>query len=261
MISCKEYVETEKNNIKELINNSNRTYRLDIIQIGDNPASNSYIKGKIKDCEEVGIKAKLHKFDETIDEAELITNIIMISNTDTNGIILQLPVPNHINPDTVINKSILGYQDVDGFLNNSHYSPCTPKGIIDYLNYNNIEISGKHIVVIGRSNIVGKPLAKLLVNLDATVTLCHSKTTKEQLDNICANADIIIVAVGKPKWFKCDVNNNPIIIDVGINRDENNKLCGDVDNEYMKNQNCYVTPVPGGVGLLTRLALLKNIIE
>lgn len=250
MITCKEYV----SNCKAKIKTENK---LSIFQVGDNLASNSYIKGKIKDCEEVGIQCTLHKFPESITQDELM---IALSQT-SDKVILQLPVPAHINPIGALEKTITPMQDVDGFLCNSPYLPCTPKGIVDYLEKgNNISFTGKNVVVIGRSHIVGKPLSNLLTNKDATVTLCHSKTKPEDLEYICKNADIIIVAVGKPKFFNFKVDKKtPIIIDVGINRDEQGKLCGDVDYDAMTEQGCYVTPVPCGVGLLTRLALLENI--
>lgn len=257
MISCKEYFELEKERIKEIA--KTKHYRLDIIQIGDNPASNSYINGKLKDCDEVGIDCNHWKFKESIFQLELEDMMKSISE-DSDGVIVQLPVPNHINAIDTLKSSIKPYQDVDGFIYDIH-DPCTARGIIDWLEYNKIYLSGKHVVVIGRSNIVGKPLAKMMTDRDATVTLCHSKTPTNVLISLCSIADIIVVAVGKPKWFSFTLENRPLIIDVGINRDENGKLCGDVDRQYLENIGCYVTPVPGGVGLLTRLALLKNVID
>ena len=251
-VSCKDYAAIEKEYLKTRANNE----VLNIFQIGDNPASNAYIKGKIKDCNEVGIKSVLYKLPETITEQELIKKIDSVSG----AVILQLPVPPHINAEKVIENSITPAQDVDGFLVNSNHYPCTPKGIIDWLNFNSILLEGKNIVMIGRSNIVGKPLAKMFTNANATVTLCHSKT--KDIESYCKMADIIVVAIGQPKWlhFNVEKDKKPIIIDVGINR-VNGKLCGDVDYDYMTAQGCYVTPVPGGVGLLTRLALLENTIN
>lgn len=249
-ISCKDYAQFVKNEIKEKqCNNS-----LHIFQIGDNPASNSYIKGKMRDCEEVGIKAFLHKFDENISQDELTKEIRKVNS----AVILQMPVPSHINAQQVIENSISSMQDVDGFLPNSQYISCTPRGIVDWLEFNNIDLCGKNVVIIGRSDIVGKPLAKLMTNKNSTVTLCHSYTCN--IEDYCKMADIIIVAIGQPKWFNFDLSNKPIIIDVGINRVDG-KLCGDVDYDYMTEQGCYVTSVPGGVGLLTRVSLLKNIVN
>lgn len=257
-ISCKDYVAQEKEKIKE--KTKNREYVLHIFQIGDNPASNSYIKGKIKDCEEVGIKAILHKYPE--DDYEDI--YYDIYNTDFNmnfddvgGIFLQLPVPEDIDLKE-INDSISPWNDVDGFKQDSCHKPCTPSGIMDWLEANNIDLCGKNACIIGRSDIVGKPLAKMMIDKDATVTLCHSKTVN--LEEHMKMADIIVAAVGKAKFIHdIDLPRKPIMIDVGINRDENGKLCGDVDYENMLDTCSYITPVPFGVGTLTRVSLLKNI--
>ncbi len=257
MISCKEYTLLEKERIAKLpIDN----IRFDIFQVGDNPASNAYIKGKMKDCAEASIKAELHKFDESITHDELACEVAKAAE-DSAGIIIQLPVPSHINAFKIIREHTKPYQDVDGFVFDVN-KPCTPLGIMNWLAYNNVEIEGKNVVIIGRSRIVGRPLARMMEMANATITICHSKTPKENMKQLCQLADIIVVAVGRPKFFSFDViDKKPIIIDVGINRDENKKLVGDVDKEYMEKQGCYVTPVPGGVGLLTRLALVQNIIK
>lgn len=261
MISCKEYVALEKENLKKIIKESNLNHQLNIFQIGDNPASNSYIKGKMKDCAEVGIKAILHKYPEDIGERELYSEIYGTSNSNpTSGIFIQLPVPEKINVKYILENATFKWQDVDGFVSN-RINPCTPRGIIDWLEFNHINLEGKNVVIIGRSDIVGKPLSRMMTDKNATVTLCHSKTPVAAVKAYCSIADIVVVAIGKEKWFHFDLPNKPLIIDVGINKDSNGKLCGDVDREYMESQGCYVTPVPGGVGLLTRLALLKNIIE
>lgn len=265
MISCKEYFEIEKDKIKSHIENSDAAWFytpvLDIFQVGDNPASNVYVKNKMKDCEDVGIKAVLHHYSDDVDAYDLKDDIRTFSSyISCDGVILQLPVPDHIDPIDILASSIVPYQDIDGFLSTSNKKPCTPRGIIDYLEYNEIDVDGKNCLVIGRSDIVGKPLAKMLVDRNATVTLAHSHTPREELIRYAENADIVFVAVGKPKWFKFKPKNSDVIVvDVGINRDEDGKLCGDVDYDYMTEQGCYVTPVPGGVGLLTRLALLKNV--
>ena len=264
MISCKEYFEIEKENMKNKLDDKDLYYtpRLDIFQVGDNPASNVYIANKMKDCEYVGIDAALHKYEENVSEETLREDIDEASVCFyCDGIILQLPVPEHINPIKVLKNNIHPCQDVDGFLYPEVNSPCTPKGIMDYLKYNNVSVDGKNCVVIGRSDIVGKPLARMLLEQNATVTICHSHTPEDEMIKYAENADIVFVAVGKPKWLKFAAKNKDVIvIDIGINRDEDGKLCGDVDYDYMTAQGCYVTPVPGGVGLLTRIALLKNVV-
>ena len=258
-ISCKDYVAQEKEKIKE--KTKKREYVLHIFQVGDNPASNSYIKGKMKDCDEVGIKAVLHKYPEDncgslyhdIDDVDWD----MTDNDISGGIFLQLPVPEFINLEE-INNSISLWHDVDGFQQDSFYKPCTPSGIMDWLEANNVDLCGKNVCIIGRSDIVGKPLAKMMTDANATVTLCHSKTVN--LEEHMKMADIIVAAIGKAKFIHdIDLPRRPLIIDVGINRDENGKLCGDVDYNNMLDTCSYITPVPGSVGLITRLALLKNI--
>ena len=258
-ISCKDYVAQEKEKIKA--KTKDREYVLHIFQIGDNPASNSYIKGKIKDCEEVGIKAILHKYPED-DYVDIYTDIYDIDydmgeNDISGGIFLQLPVPKDVDLNE-INDSISPWSDVDGFKQDSFHKPCTPSGIMDWLEANNIDLCGKNVCIIGRSDIVGKPLAKMMTDKNATVTLCHSKTVN--LEDHMKMTDIIVAAVGKAKFIHdIDLPRRPIIIDVGINRDENGKLCGDVDYDNMLNTCEYITPVPSGVGLLTRAGILKNI--
>ena len=258
MISIKEYVEIEKSRLNDIVKNNSNKFYLDIFQIGDNSASNSYIKGKLKDCDEIGIIGRLHKFEESITQEELEKEVFNCL-VDTNGVIIQLPVPKHIDANEIISMYVSPELDVDGFVYNTH-NPCTPKGIIDLLKRSDIDITGKECVVVGRSNIVGKPLAKMFTDRNATVTLCHSHTNRKHLEYYCREADIIVSAVGKPKWLNVYTLNNPIVIDVGINRDENGKLCGDVDYDGMKPHCEYITPVPGGVGLLTRLSLMKNVI-
>jgi len=257
MITCKEYVAIAK---QEIIDNIKPGTKLDIFQLGDNPASNAYIKGKLKDCAEVGIEAELHKFEESVTQEEL-TQAVKEAAVTSSGIIIQLPVPKHIDTDIIMKTQASPEQDVDGFVYDT-YDPCTPKGIVNWLEHNKVQIEGANVVIIGRSDIVGKPLARMMTDRNATVTLCHSRTPVENMKKFCQMADIVVVAVGKAKWFSFDViDKKPVIVDVGINRNEENKLCGDVDIEYMEAQGCYVTPVPGGVGLLTRLALLQNIAQ
>lgn len=258
-ISCKDYFEQQKQLIKEI---GSKQRQLHIFQVGDNPASNAYIRGKLRDCEEVGIYAELHKY-ETITQNELINEIYTCTEDINNKVILQLPVPKEIDAKTVLLSSIrYPWQDVDAFVKQD-YDPCTPAGIIDWVLANDISFDGKHVVIIGRSDIVGRPLARLLSSrkYNATVSLCHSHSDPKHIKELSESADIIIVAVGKPKWF-CLPLENKLIIDVGINRVDG-KLCGDVCYEYyqLHHSSCYVTPVPGGVGLLTRQALLKNVAE
>lgn len=257
MQNIKEYVLIKKNNLKLLIDKLEVKPCLSIVQVGDNPASNSYVKGKMKDCDEVGIKCNHLKLDENISQEFLNDTIISLnSNSMINGIIVQLPLPKHLNLNLdLINKE----KDVDGFKIDSPFVPCTPLGIIKYLEDNNVEFDGKNVVVIGRSDIVGKPMAKLFQDRNATVTICHSHT--KDISFYTRNADIIVVATGKINTLKRDMigNNKPIVIDVGINRNENGKLCGDCDYSNIIDICSFVSPVPGGVGLLTRLSLLENV--
>lgn len=262
MISMKKYVDLEKTNLKEKINILDTKPYLTVIQIGDNPASNSYINGKRKDCEEVGIGFELIKFKEDISECDILSIISLLNkNKIINGIIVQLPIPNHINIKK-IQTAIAPEKDVDGFHKMSYFKPCTPLGIMNWLKYNDVKLRGKDVCVIGRSEIVGKPLVEMMIDEGATVICCNSKT--ELLTRYTTYADIVISAIGKPKFFNSiyfSSLSNEIIIDVGINRDKNGKLCGDVDKEDIEDKygnDIYITPVPYGCGLSTRLALLQN---
>ena len=255
-----DYVKSEKERLKKLISESPKIPGLAILQVGDNPASNSYIKGKIKDSEEVGIKADLFKFPVEVEETEILNTILRL-NDDKNydGILLQLPIPKHLNEQKLVN-AINPEKDVDGFTLGSHFTPCTPKGIIDYLTDMNFPFEGKNAVVIGRSNIVGKPLAKLLLQKNMNVTVLHSKTKEEDKRFYAAHADLLVSAVGHINIIDHTYTLKPsaVLIDVGINRDENNKLIGDMERNLPVS---FQSPVPKGVGLLTRLALLKNLWE
>lgn len=237
--------------------------------IGDNQASKRYVAGKKKDCEECGIDFELIQFPEDIDESKVEEEIIRLNNDNSvNGILIQLPIPEHLNKDKLI-KLIDPNKDVDCFteinlgkmfLDNAMLKPCTPSGIIELFNYYDIPVKGKHCVIIGRSNIVGKPLAVMLINEGATVTVCNSMT--KNLKELTLSADVLISAVGIPYFITSDmVTENTIIIDVGINVNEEGKLCGDVDFEDVKDKVKAITPVPGGVGLMTRAALIKNVVE
>lgn len=258
---------------------------LAIITIGDDAASKVYVRNKIKACEKVGLKGINYRFDppKSMEDDHKIAAKIQELNDDKNvyGIIVQLPYPKFVQK---FEELILPYKDVDGICEFNmvrtltgreplHY-PATPKGIITLLDYYNIPIEGKNVVVIGRSNIVGKPIAAMMTARNASVTLCHSKTPKEELQSFCQNADIIISAVGKAKFINQDFirynkfqgyeegfelcTNYPVIIDVGINRDENGKLCGDVDYYKVLPYVSAITPVPGGIGPMTVLSLILN---
>lgn len=224
MVTCKDYAQFVKNKLKTKIKGMEKKPVLAIIQVGDNQASNSYVKGKIKDCEEVGIRCIVSKLDKAIEEHELLYHI-ELTTCVADGIIVQLPLPKHINVEHVKN-TIPKEKDVDGFRQDSKFDCCTPKGIIDWLYFNGYDVCGKNVVVLGRSEIVGKPLVNMLI--------------WEDIGSDCE-----------------------IVIDVGINRDDAGKLCGDVNRESVEKlrPDTYVTPVPGGVGLLTRVSLLKNVVE
>jgi len=242
---------------------------LAVIQVGNNAASNIYVNLKKKKAEEIGIISTVIKLPENITEQELINEINKLNaNNDIHAILVQLPLPKHINEKNII-KTISPKKDVDGFtsLNSGdllngmipHAYPCTPKGVLRLLKEYNIAIEGKHAVIVGRSNIVGKPLAIMMLNNNATVTICHSKT--KNLATITKQADILISAVGKKIIFKEMVKKNAVVIDVGIFKDENNKTTGDVDFDNVKEIASYITPVPKGVGPMTIASLMENTIE
>ncbi len=254
----KEYCEEVKDKIRtsvreDFINEGLAVPTLAVIQVGNNEASNRYIRNKRKDCESVGIKFEWYYYEENITQEQLINEIKDVQEF-VDGIIVQLPLPKHIEAFT-IKYAIDPLKDVDGFHPMSYYNPCTPRGIIEYLKVGcGHNFASKNITVIGRSEIVGKPVAKMLIDRSATVTVCNSYT-RNLWDHI-SGADLIICAVGKPKFLNCYAIHVPVV-DVGINFDENGKLVGDCYNT----ENREVTPVPGGVGLLTRSALLQNTIE
>lgn len=239
---------------------------LAVVLVGDNSASQVYVRNKIKGCEEVGIKSFAYYLptDATQQQVEDLVKSL-VSDSAVHGILVQLPLPAHIDAQSVLGL-IPKEKDVDGFceenignlcMNRECLVACTPNGIMKMLEREGIEIKGKNAVVIGRSNIVGKPMAMLLLNADATVTVCHSKT--RNLAEVCSNADILVAAIGKTKFVKSDfVKHGAVVIDVGMNRDENGKLCGDVDFEDVKDKCSYITPVPGGVGPMTITMLLYN---
>lgn len=261
--------ENLKNQVNNLKDTQNIYPSLAVIIVGDNPASKVYVNNKKKACEEIGIKSYEFSLPSNTSEKDLLDLISKLNNRkDINGILVQLPLPNHLNEKSVI-EHINPLKDVDAFneinvgkimIGNFEFLPCTPAGIMQLLDYYKIAISGKHCVIIGRSNIVGKPMSMLMLHRDATVTICHSKT--KNLNEICKMADILIVAVGKPKFVTADmVKENAVVIDVGINRNSDGKLCGDVDFDSVKNIASYITPVPGGVGPMTITTLMKNTIN
>ncbi len=242
---------------------------LAVILVGKNPASKIYVKNKKKACQELGIISKEILLDEKIEKEEL-KEVINSLNEDeeVNGILLQLPLPKHLNENEIINY-INPLKDVDCFCTKNtgklfsgsfYFAPCTPSGIVDLIKSTNVKISGKNAVIVGRSNIVGKPMAMLLLKENATVSICHSKT--ENLEFFTKNADILIVAIGKPNFIRGEmVKKGAVVIDVGINRLSNNKLCGDVLFEEVLNVAGFLTPVPGGVGPMTITKLMENTIK
>lgn len=269
LINGKEIAEHIKQQVKADIASFGRDIKLAVIVVGGNPASRVYVNNKKKACEYVGIESIEWREHEDISEEALLDTIdIFNKRYDIDGILVQLPLPQHIDENKVLQR-IAPEKDVDGFTainigklwqGKYNLAPCTAMGIIELLDYYNINVAGKHCVIIGRSNIVGKPTAALLLERNATVTICHSKT--ENLCAITSQADILISAVGKPKFVTSEmIKDDAIIIDVGINRDENGKLCGDVDAEGVKNKAALLTPVPGGVGPMTVAMLMKNTLE
>lgn len=261
------------NYLKEWVKNEidfhNAVPTLAVIIVGNNPASRVYVNNKKKACEEVGIRCLEIKLSATISEDELL-DIIYELNVDKkiDAILCQLPLPKHIDERAII-EAINPKKDVDGFSIDSvgslwvgdyNFVPCTPAGIIELLHHYDIPIEGKHCVIVGRSNIVGKPLAALLLEENATVTICHSKT--KDLASFTKNADIVIAAVGRPKFITADmIKEGATVIDVGINRLDDGKLCGDVDFDNVKDKAGAITPVPGGVGPMTITMLLTNVLR
>lgn len=248
------------------LNSKGKQTGLAVIIVGEDPASKVYVSNKKKGCEQVGINSFEYALPEETTTEELLTLIGELNNDDkVDGILCQLPLPKHIDEQTVIN-SIVPEKDVDAFhpTNTGHimigdysFLPCTPAGIIEMLKFYNIEISGKECVVIGRSNIVGKPMAMLLLQNSGTVTVCHSKTA--DLSDVTKRADILVSAVGKANFVTAEmVKDGAVVIDVGMNRNAEGKLCGDVDFEAVKDKCSFITPVPGGVGPMTITMLLNN---
>lgn len=256
--------------VKECVARYGRAPHLAVILVGEDPASQSYVKSKGKDAEQVGFKSTTIRMAEATTEKELLDEINRLNeDPEVDGILVQLPVPKHIDEDRVI-EAISAEKDVDGFhprnvaalwQKRPCIAPCTPKGIMKMLDEHNVEIEGKTAVVIGRSNIVGLPMAKMLLDRNATVTMAHSRT--RNLPELARTADILVVAVGRPRFAGAGfVKPGATVIDVGINRDpETGKLVGDVDFDAVKDAALLITPVPGGVGPMTRACLMENTLE
>ena len=239
---------------------------LAVVIVGDDPASKVYVRNKKKACETVGFNSYEYALPAETTEEELLDLVQKLNNDDkVNGILVQLPLPKHLDDKVIINN-ILPEKDVDAFhpvnvgkimIGDYSFLPCTPAGVMELIASTGTEIAGKECVVIGRSNIVGKPQAMLLLHKSGTVTICHSKT--KNLKEVCQRADILVAAVGRAKMITSDyIKEGAVVIDVGMNRDENGKLCGDVDFEDCKDKASYITPVPGGVGPMTIAMLMQN---
>lgn len=255
--------------LREKIIKNKDQVTLAVILVGNDPASLSYVRGKEKACAQVGIQAKTYTCDQNITERELQALIKKLNNdSDIDGILVQLPLPKHINSKKVI-QSISVAKDVDGltvenvgrlYCKEPTFVPCTPLGIMAILNFLPIKLAGKHAVVVGRSELVGAPISRLLLEANATVTMCHSYT--KDLSFYTKQADILIVAVGKPQFINAqDVKKDAVVIDVGVNRQANGKLCGDVNLASVLDKVSYITPVPKGVGPMTITMLLWNTYE
>lgn len=266
--TAKKIREKLTNEVTELKENG-ITPKLAVIMVGDDNSSKIYVRNKSKACEEIGIEFTEYLLTEQTTQKELLDLINELNNNkEINGILLQSPIPKHLDINEAF-RSISPEKDVDGFnpvnvgklvLGQNTFISCTPFGIIKLLEEYNVPIEGKNAVIIGRSNIVGKPMSQCLLNKNATVTICHSKTAN--LREYTKNADILVAAIGKPKFVTKDmVKEGAIIIDVGINRNEEGKVCGDVDFEDIKDITSYITPVPGGVGPMTIAMLMNNVVK
>ena len=252
-----------------LIEKHGVTPGLAVVIVGDDPASRVYVNNKKKACELVGFRSEEYALPAETTQEELLELVNTLNNKeDINGILVQLPLPKHLDDKAVI-EAINPVKDVDAFhavnvgkimLGEYDFLPCTPAGVMEMLHSYEIPVEGKECVVIGRSNIVGKPMGMLLLHENGTVTICHSRT--KNLAEVCRRADILVAAVGIPKFVKADmVKDGAVVIDVGMDRDENGKLCGDVDFENVKDKCSFITPVPGGVGPMTIATLMKNTLK
>ena len=255
--------------VAEIVARGGKRPHLAAILVGHDGGSETYVAAKVKACEVCGFKSSLIRYESDVTEEELLAKVRELNeDNDVDGFIVQLPLPKHLDDKAVI-EAISPLKDVDAFhavnvgkimLGEYDFLPCTPAGVMEMLHSYNIEVSGKNCVVIGRSNIVGKPMAMLLLHENGTVTICHSRT--KNLAEICSQADILVAAVGRPKFVTADmVKEGAVVIDVGMDRDENGKLCGDVDFENVKDKCSFITPVPGGVGPMTISTLMKNTLK
>lgn len=272
ILDGKKLSEEIKNEIKseltQIYKKTEKRCKLAVVMIGDDPASAIYVRNKIRGCEQCAIESVCVRLDADITEEQAEKEVLKLVNSDVNGILIQLPIPKHLDEKKLLSL-IPVEKDVDGFseqnvgklvLGEDCLLSCTPNGVIELLKKYEIRFSGKNAVVIGRSNIVGKPMSFLLLRENCTVTICHSKT--KDISLFTNNADIIVVAIGKAKFLKGNmIKQGAIIVDVGMNRDENGKLCGDVDFEECSKKASYITPVPGGVGPMTIAMLLKNTLK
>lgn len=272
IIDGKKISQEIKDELKEkvsLLQKQGKTGALAVIQVGKDPASSVYVRNKKNACAYIGIESLAYELPEETTEEELLNLVAELNEKDqVKGILVQLPLPEHICEDKVI-RAISPEKDVDGFhpqsvgamtIGEPGFLSCTPAGIIQLLKRSDVEISGKHCVVIGRSNIVGKPMALLMLRENATVTITHSRT--KNLAEICKQADILIVAIGKPQFIGAEyIKEGAVVIDVGIHRDENNKLCGDVKFTEAEPIASAITPVPGGVGPMTIAMLMSNCVQ
>ena len=255
--------------VKDIMAKGGKQPHLAAILVGHDGGSETYVKNKVLACEACGFKSSLIRFEENVSEEELLDTVKRLNDdADVDGFIVQLPLPKHIDEQKVI-EAIDYRKDVDGFhpvsvgnmvIGEKGFLPCTPAGVIQLLKRSGVEIDGKECVVVGRSNIVGKPMAMLLLRENGTVTVCHSHT--KDLKEVSKRADILVVAIGKPKFIDDSyVKDGAVVIDVGIHRNENNKLCGDVDYDKVAPKTSAITPVPGGVGPMTIAMLMKNCVE
>ena len=272
IIDGKELAKKTRQNLKiecDELKSKGITPKLAVIMVGDNPASKVYVRNKSKACQEVGVEYEEYLLDSNITQKELIDLIKKLNNDkNINGILLQSPIPKHLDINEAF-RTIDYHKDVDGFhpmnvgkltLGQDTFVSCTPYGVMRMFEEYNIDLCGKNVVILGRSNIVGKPLTQCCLNKNATITVCHSKT--QNTKKLTKEADIVISAIGKPKFITEDmIKEGAIVIDVGINRDENGKIVGDVDFENVKQKASYITPVPGGVGPMTIAMLLNNVIK
>lgn len=261
MENIKEYTARKKTELKKYLEDNNLHLKTVVIRVGENPASVAYVKGKVKDCEEVGIECEVRHFPEEITEHDLLMEVARC-NTDPeiDGFIVQLPLPKHIS-EAKITEAINYKKDIDGFsVLNNKCDAATPKGIVMYLTDQGFDFDGKNAVILGRSNIVGKPMHRLLLNKNMNVTILHTHTSEEDKRFYLAHADLIIVATGHRNTITPDyeLKSTAVLMDVGINRNSENKLCGDAEQDLPI---AFKSPVPSGCGILTRLALLQNIID